>query len=322
MNDSSDSYYFIQNGLTQDGPYDLDSLRQLLAVGRLSPVDRVQRTRNREVVSLITIIPEADEIKRSSSIKLIVRNPLERQKLMDKRKVSPMPLPIKNTVKKITPVMEQSGKFEICPVSFVANRTKFSSLRFKVRFLVVPILAIIAFLVWRFPIGKPDSGPFPIPDIPTLTVRELTNFSDQQLLSLVERECMRRMLVSGLDLRVSSSILSPHARHIFTIIEGENVIRSFGIHEQLRIERNPTLGATRPLASMIESYRSMSMEQPAHILAKALSSPSMSLKELREVEVCYLKVIDQESSHKLVVYAKKHLIDLFPDLSLKDVKNK
>lgn len=317
MDESSTSSYYIQTVSGSDGPYDLDRLQRLLALGRLSPEDRLLSAGDLKVVAVTALIPDAAQIYRRAASDRVVRKSSDRLQIIAERQRTPLPLPIAAPVEEPVAATEQPERRSTSVTPLPAAPTvppKLNVEPFKGAFLTIFILSVIAILVWSFPLGKPDSGPFPVPDIPALTATELANLPEQELLHRIETECMRRMLVSGMDLRVANSILSPPARHLLTLIGGENVIQNFGILEQLRIERDPTLGTTRPLASMIEAYQALGMERPAQLLTKALALPATQAQAIKEIESQYYAAINQNSKSKLIAYAKSHRPDLFPDL--------
>lgn len=324
MHDITASVYFIETELGTDGPYDIDGLRRLLALGRLSPEDRLLRSSDREVIAVISLVPDAAELYRRIASDRVVRKSSDRLRNVDQRRRTPMPLPMEVPEESPGAAVEQAALPQdgtVTPPPVKPSRPNSESQSVRRFFPGMAILMALAITVWVFSMGQPDQGPYPPPDIPALTATELEHLPDGELLSRIEQESMRRMLVSNLDLRDAISVLSPTVRHLLTLVGGENVIRSFGLQEQLRIERDPVMGGSRSLAAMIESYRALNMEVPANLLAQALSLPEIQVESLRKIDAQYLEVIDRESTAKIIAYAKAHRRELFPDLFSKEVLN-
>ena len=325
MSDPAETTYYIKTEMANDGPYDLDSLRRLLTLGRLTPQDRLLHTGNRTLTTVLAVLPEAQELFRPPvTSDQVVRKTSDRHHHVVQRNRTPLPVRVEVPVEEPVevPVEEPSAAVEqpVCattaPLASAPPRTSAQSRRLRIALLVILVLTGINAVVWLLPMGIPDSGPFPPPNIPVLTTAELAELPATRLLSRVEEECMRRMVVSDLDLRVAASVLSPPARHLWNLIEGENSIRAFGLREQLRIERDPTLGVTPLLVLMIESYRALGIDAPARILSEALALPAAQSAALTTLEAAYLASIDSESAPRLVAYATAHRHELFPDLRL------
>ena len=324
MHDITAPVYFIETELGADGPYDIDGLRRLVALGRLSPDDRLLRASDRKVIAVLALVPDAAELYRRVASDRVVRKTSDRIRNVDQRRRTPIPLPIEGPDESPVAAVEQTvpQRHSDRPLAVKSGTTpsEFQAVR---RFIpVLAILMVAAIAVWVFPFGRPDQGPFPPPDIPALTATELEHLSDRELLPRIEQESMRRMLVSNLDLRVAVSVLSPPAQHLLTLVGGENVIRNFGLQEQLRIDRDSIAGASRPLAAMMESYRALQMEVPADLLAKAQNLSATQVESLKKIEAQYQEVIERESSAKFIAYAKAHRRELFPDLYSTGVPNK
>jgi hypothetical protein len=175
--------------------------------------------------------------------------------------------------------------------------------------LVFLALAVIAALTWLMPWGRPDQGPFPPPNIPSLTAAELAGLTETELLPRVEKECLRRMLVSNLDPRSAPSVLAPTARHLWNLMEGWGTIRSFGLQEQARLGRDPALAFACVLPRMIESYRALGLDAPTRPLVKALTLSQ--IPATLEAE-CLAAIAGSEPA--VAAYAGAHRQEIFPDL--------
>ncbi len=316
-------HLLLEHGI--NGPYHADELRDLICRGRIRGDDTLTEVDSQARCLVRDVIPEADALaKTSKTSDRIVRKSSDRQQAVSEanaRKRTSDRQPVAESVLRMAAITDGERRATTETQAVVVNPTKRSDTYatpppkrrpIGLHVAIFLLLAVISALVWGLDVFGPDTTPFPTITFSALTAEELANLPETQLLARLEQESVRRLMLNGKDFKVDAAVLSPPARHLWHVMQGESAIRNLGLQERLRIERDPALANVPPLlVPMVESYRAMGLPAPAEILARALGPQNGSSADFAKLDKEFLASINDA---QLVTYAEAHRKEFFPDL--------